>query len=156
MDKDALINGAYELFSIFEKPLKCTVHDDCPECGEYEATLGVLRREDLSVLDIGTSGYGPLPNMTPEAIAYFLPRLIELSLNNEKDADETPVLIRLIGLLADGLRNDRFKLLSGRQADCLLDVLLYIQSEYNDTVEYECWGDELNNAINNWKINNGA
>ncbi|KJU86302.1 hypothetical protein MBAV_001491 [Candidatus Magnetobacterium bavaricum] len=151
MNKETLIDRAYELFSMFEKPLKCTIHDDCPECDDHEETLRNLERGDLSGEDIGTVGYSPLPNMTTEALLYFLPRIIELSLDNENDADEGPVLIRLIGLLADAPSSDRFKLLPDEQSEYISDVLMYIKSNCNDIIEYEGWGDDLNNAINNWK-----
>ncbi|MBF0338428.1 MAG: hypothetical protein HQL05_11420 [Nitrospirae bacterium] len=132
---------------MFEKPLKCTTHDDCIECEDHENTLRNLKREYLSVEDIGTVGYSPLQNMTPQAIAYFLPRIIELALRNQKDTDKTPILVRLIVLLADDINKDRFKLLSNEQVDCILDVLLYIKSHYSDIVENECCSNELNNAI---------
>ncbi|MBF0606300.1 MAG: hypothetical protein SFH39_13985 [Candidatus Magnetobacterium sp. LHC-1] len=80
MDKNTLINKTYELFSEFGKPLRCTIHDDCLECDDHEAVLRGLDRETLAGSDFGTAGYTPLWNMTAEAIAYFLPRIIELAL----------------------------------------------------------------------------
>ncbi|MBF0339320.1 MAG: hypothetical protein HQL05_15990 [Nitrospirae bacterium] len=85
----------------------------------------------------------------------LLPRIIELALNNETDADNTPILIRFINLSADGPKADRFELLSDEQVACISDVLLYIKSHHSDIVECECWSDELNSAINNWHTNHG-
>ncbi|WP_040333629.1 hypothetical protein [Candidatus Magnetobacterium casense] len=155
MDKYTLINRAYELFSDFDEPLKYTIHYNCPECDDHEAVLRGLDRETLSGSDFGTAVYTPLWNMTAEAIAYFLPRIIELALNNETDADNTPILIRFINLSADGPKADRFELLSDEQVACISDVLLYIKSHHRDIVECECWSDELNSAINNWHTNHG-
>jgi hypothetical protein len=85
-----LIASIYSGFSCFKKPLHSTNYTHCPECAEYDELLNSVTRETLNVEEIGTVFWGPIAFLLPEAMAYYLPRLMELAIlgvrNKENDS----------------------------------------------------------------------
>ena len=83
MEKEALIKKAYEVFSGCAKPLRCTERADLEET-EFDDLLRPVSRRDLTMEQVGTTAWSPLPLMNAEALAYFMPRLIELAVTNAR------------------------------------------------------------------------
>jgi hypothetical protein len=86
MEKDELIERAYKVFSNFKKPTQCTKYNDF-ENAEFKALLLSATRRSLTIEQVGTVAWSPIPSMVPEALAYFMPRLIELAVTNAIDRD---------------------------------------------------------------------
>ena len=152
MKREHLIKQAYKSFSIFRKPDRCVLHDNsCLECRDHEKILKKTTRETLSPEIIGPVGYSPLPNMNPAAMAYFLQKLIELAVMKSNDWDGDPFLVRFINLVLEGPNNEQFSLLNKEQKKLILQTLDYLKSEYAEIIEYECWDEDLDEAIGNWR-----
>ena len=97
MGKESIIKKAYNSFSAFSKPERCTIHgDECLNRNDHNDTLDNITREALSIEKIGPVGWSPVTNMNSEAMAYYLPRLIEFALLNVDDRDGDPYSVRFI------------------------------------------------------------
>jgi hypothetical protein len=152
MENESIIKKAYNTFSVFSKPKYCTVRgDDCLDCSDHNDTLYHITRESLSIEMIGPVSWSPLSSLNSEAMAYFLPRLIEFSVCNVDDRDGDPYAVRFIHSVLKGPDHDQFILLNREQRKVLYNTLLFIKEKYADIVEFECWGEELKKAITRWK-----
>ena len=146
-----MIDSLYQAFSAFPKPDRCMMHDEsCPECIDHEQTLKMVDVRTLSISDIGPMGYSPISNLNPAALAYFLPRLMEFVLKNLKDCDGEPFMTRFISLIMAGPHQARFELLGQVHQGLILEVLTYIKTNHGETVEWEGWSSELDQAIQAW------
>ncbi len=151
MDRKRLIEKSYEIFSNFKQPNRYTIHDDwCFECKEFEETLNKIIRKKLTIKQIGRSSWSPIPNLNPEAMAYLMPRLIELAVENVNDFEGEPFISRFLFRVMDGPESDNHKLLSTRHKEIVLETLLFIRKHHSDVIEDECMEEELDTAIKNW------
>ncbi|MFH1885278.1 MAG: helix-turn-helix domain-containing protein [Pseudomonadota bacterium] len=150
--KEDLIHRAYGAFSGFKKPARCVIHgDDCPECRDHQQTLARASRETLSMEDLGPITFSPLPHMSPEALAYFLPRLAELAVKNQADVDREPFLTRFIALVHDGPEIDRFRLFGPEQRRVVADTLKFLREHYAGVIQREGWTTEWEEALGRWR-----
>jgi hypothetical protein len=151
MTKEELIRKAYQNFSVFKKPERCVRHDDdCPECRDHEQALKPLTRETLSMDNIGTVAWGPISNLNPKAMAYFLPGLIELAVSNANNRENDPYINQFIFTLLRGPEDDQFQLLEKPQINMVLEVLRFIKESHTETVSFEGYYQELESAIEIW------
>lgn len=153
MKQGEIIKKAYDLFGSFEKPLLFTLHgkdDNDPECRDHDENLRDTTCQTLTISQIGPVGYSPVPNFTSQAMAYFLPRLIEFAVRNESDSDGDPYIIRFINSMLGGPDSKQFELLNNEQREIVHKTLLYAKRKYFKVIENECWDDDLNIALNKW------
>lgn len=151
IDKDDLVENAFKAFSEFEKPEHCTNYEHCEECAEHDQTLIKKTKTNLSIEDVGTVCWGPVPFMTMQALMYFMPRLIELAVNKAFDKDRDPYFLQFINSFFDLPNSDRIHLFGKKQIEIMLKAFEYLEQEYYQLIEYHCWEDELKSAIKNWK-----
>lgn len=157
MKQEEIIDMAYELFSSFEMPLLLTrlcEDDNDPECNDHDNSLSDATCKTLSILQIGPVGYSPVPNFNSQAMAYFLPRLIEFAVRNVSDSDNDPFVIRFINSMLEGPDNKQFELLNGEQRQIVYRTLLYVKENYYKIIENECWADDLEVALYRWNEKN--
>ena len=107
MTKEALIQKAYDGFALFKKPRQCTTYTDFEE-GEFNALLLSSTRRSLTMEQVGTVCWSPISAMTPEALAYFMPRLIELAVTHAIDVDGDPFFCHFIHAFSEGPGSDKF------------------------------------------------
>jgi hypothetical protein len=147
-----LIESGYNIFGDFEKPIRCMIHDaDCPDCRDHEKTLKNATRKTLSINDLGTVAWDPVPNLNAHAMSYFLPRLIEFAVTRTIDCDGDPYMMRFINTVLGGPDCERFRLLGEEHKYLVFQVLLYLRAHYLAMVKDECWDQELDMAINRWR-----
>ena len=153
MNQEEIINRAYDLFGSFEKPLLITRRsedDNDPECRDHDNSLQDTTNSNLSILQIGPTGFSPVPSFTPQAMAYYLPRLIEFAVRNVRDSDNDPYVIRFINSMFEGPENKQFELLNDEQRQIVYQTLLYAKENYYQIIENECWSDDLEIALYKW------
>lgn len=151
MEKERLINESYKAFERFKQPARYTIHGDwCNECKEHEERLNKITRRLLTINQIGRSSWSPIPNLNPEAMAYFLPRLIELAVENVNDFEGDPFISRFLFWVMHGPETDAHKLLCKNHKQIVLKTLLFIRNHYSDVIEDECMDEELDIAIKKW------
>ena len=73
---ESFIKECFDVFDGYQKPEQCIDHQGDPEYKDYEDSLVGISRNQLTMNHIGHSGYGPLSALGPEAVAYYLPKLI--------------------------------------------------------------------------------
>jgi hypothetical protein len=141
MEKEELIKRAYETFSLFEKPDQCTKYTDFEDLEFNEMLLSTDRR-GLTAEQAGTSAWSPLPSMTPEAVAYFMPRLIELAVTNALDRDGEPFFCLFINSFSGVSNDDRFSLFRWEHRSIMADAFRFLCSNLREQLKIEGWLDE--------------
>ena len=150
MNKEELIEKVYRVFSVFEKPEKCTNYLDF-EDAEFNPILLSATRRSLNVEQVGTVGWGPLPCMNPEGLAFFMPRLIELAVNGIIDKDGDAFYFQFINAFFDGAKNKRFRLFRKDQREAMADTFEFLCHNYKEQLADEGWLDETLSAITEWR-----
>lgn len=89
--------------------------------------------------------------MNAYAMAYFLPRLIELAVAKTIDPDGDPYMMRFINMVLSGPDGKRFRLLGEEHKYSIFQTLLFFKVHYLKIIEEDCWDRELDMAINRWK-----
>ena len=149
MEKEELIKKAYDVFSIYDKPQQCTKHTDF-EDAEHNAILLSVTRRHLNIEQLGTVAWSPIPSMTPAALAYFMPRLIELAVTKAMDRDGDPFFCYFINSFYKGPNDERFELFRPEQQTVMADTFDFLCQNYHELLRVLGWFDEARQAIKNW------
>ena len=149
MTQKALIQQAYDAFALFEKPKQCTTYTDFEE-GEFNAVLLSSTQRSLTMEQIGTVCWSPISAMTPEALAYFMPRLIELAVTHAVDSDGEPFFCHYINAFSDGPENEKFGLFEQAQRRVMADTFNFLVDTYREEMRREGWLDEARRAAESW------
>ena len=146
---DKFIDDTYLLFKLFEKPKYSTDIHHCEECREHNNEIANINRRELSLKQIGDECWGISSFLTPEAMAYYLPRFIELAVSFQKENGSPYMCLFLnqIGLHSD---SEQFSLLSIKQRQAVRDSLIILKTKYLHVLAEHCWDDEIDNAICQW------
>jgi hypothetical protein len=146
---EALIEKAYRVFSDFEKPKQCTNYLDF-EDAEFNLVLLSATRRSLDVEQLGTVGWGAIPCMNPEALAFFMPRLIELAVNGAIDKDGDAFYCQFINAFYVGAKNNKFRLFRKDQREAMADTFEFLYQNYKEQLTDEGWLDEALKATIEW------
>jgi hypothetical protein len=149
VNKEELIEKVYRVFSVFEKPEQCTNYLDF-EDAEYNPVLLAATRRSLDVEQVGTVGWGAIPCMNPEALAFFMPRLIELAVNGTTDKDGDAFYCQFINAFYDGAKTKRFRLFGKDQREAMADTFEFLCHNYREQLADEGWLYETQKAIIEW------
>jgi hypothetical protein len=107
---------AAEAFACFTKPATYIQADLYgPERDDYEQMLGGKAREELVAADFGTVAWGPLCCLAPPAMAYLLPRLMEIAASDATDCIGDLFMMRFINRFSAGPADFAFSLLGTTQ-----------------------------------------
>lgn len=145
------VNDLSRVFASFAKPgtyVASELYE--PERAEYEEMLGGKQRELILASDFGSVGWGPLPHLTPEAMAYLLPRLMELAASEARDSAGELFMMRFINAISSGPSNWQYGLLNPDQRAAVASFLSQLAIVYGALIEQECWDDVLKQAIQRW------
>jgi hypothetical protein len=149
MKRKELIEKAYSAFSKFRKPERCTVYADV-EDSEFNTTLLSATRRGLTVEQVGTVAWSPVHSMTPEALAYFMPRLIELAVIKAIDRDGDPFFCFFTNSFHKYTIGGRFRLFGPDQKSVMADTFSFLSQNYDDQLKSEGWLEMAQQAVNNW------
>lgn len=150
MNREEIIAQAYKAFGEFDKPIHSTNYQHCEECNEYDELLRDVKRANLSVEQIGTVCWGPVAFLLPEAMAYYMPRFIELAVENADNKENDPYIVQFINQIGLNRNRESFSLFREIHVSLVFQALTYINENYREIVEYECWEDELDKSIIEW------
>ena len=153
MTPQQLSARAYEDFASFQKPEHSTNHLCCPECAEYDELLANVEAKELTIEQIGSVFWGPVPSLTPEAMGYFMPRLIELAASGAINRDrDGPYYNQFINNVSAGPVGQQFALFSVSQRLAVFSALTFIKENYYEGVLEHCWENNLESAIAHWAV----
>ena len=124
-ERKAVIARAWEAFAGFARPARLFAHADFEE-GGLEEMLAKTRREDLSAEQLGTAAWGPLPLFSPEALAHFAPRIIELALSGAIDPEGEPLYLLLVSSFRQGPEGPRFRLFGPAQQKAVAEAFAFL------------------------------
>ncbi len=146
MKREKLIEKAYSVFSKFKKPAQCSNQAGF-EDAEFNAMMPSVSRRDLSMKQIGTVAWGPMPSMTPEALAYFMPRFIELAVSNAIDIAGDPFFCYFVNSFHEDTGNERFKLFESAPRKIMAETFRFLCDNCQGTLEMEGCLMRLNMAL---------
>jgi hypothetical protein len=152
MTQEELISLAYEKFSGFKKPAHSTNFKCCWECEEYDDMLREVCRHELTIEQIGTVCWGPIAFLLPEAMAYYMPRIIEFAVLKVENKDRDPFITQFINQFSCGLNYDGCSLFGEDHIKVVGETFKYINENYREIVEDHIWEDLLDQALQNWWI----
>ncbi|MFO6421978.1 hypothetical protein [Motilimonas sp. KMU-193] len=150
---DKFIKQGYELFSCYEKPEQCIDHQGDFEYLEYEKSLTGVMLDDLEMNHLGHICWGPLSALGAEAIAYYMPKLIEFALLGLNDKADEPFFNLFTLVIGDPVDHERFSLLGYEQRNYIYRTFLLLKGlNFRDEhLVYGCYDDYFDEAIENWK-----
>ena len=152
MEAETLIELAYREFSCFEKPEHSTNYNHCLECAEYAELLYNVSRENLSIQQIGTELWGPVAFLVPEALAYYLPRLIELAIRDVKNKHGESFTCQFLNQIGTSSQNDkRFSCLNRNHKEMVYRCFEFLRDNQGKKIEEEFCDDWLYAALENWR-----
>ena len=152
MKSTFLLSDAIRAFACFGQP-STYIDEDLYETerDEYEQMLGGKPRALLVATDFGTVSWGPLCQLTPAAMAYLLPRLMELAASDARDKSGELFMMRFINRFSDGPSGTEFSLLDINHRAVVAAYLEHLSSEHGELVKQEFWEDVLADGIRNWR-----
>jgi len=149
--REALIESIYQTFEDFALPFSATNHPGCCECDGYAEELAGVQRQDLTMLHIGTVCWGPIPFLTPAAMAYYFPRLAEFAILNAENKEGDPFRFQFLGALRDA-KAKQFTLFEGKHRLAVLEVLTFLEKERTLASDDDDTGlDTLDSVVTSWK-----
>ncbi|MDG9667785.1 hypothetical protein ONV78_08585 [Hahella sp. CR1] len=144
------VEDTYNLFESFEKPDLATNIHHCDECRDHNDEVNRADRRDLSPEQVGTVCWGISSFLTPQAMGYYIPRLIELAVTGRNDKDGDPYMCLFLNQIGLNSGSEQFSLFSNEQRLAVRDSLEILKSNYLEILEEHCWEDEIDNAIIQW------
>ncbi|HKI48902.1 MAG TPA: hypothetical protein VKA69_06225, partial [Desulfobacteria bacterium] len=141
---------AYSAFSAFMRPEQSTNYLDF-EDAEFNRTLLSATRQSLTIEQLGTVGWGPISLMNPEALAYFMPRLIKLAVSGAMGRDGDPFFCHFINAFHKDPDNERFRLFGTDQKGAMADTFEFLCQHYQEQLEFEGWLFEAQQGAIEWR-----
>ena len=150
MTKSKIISNLYSTFALRIRPDHFTKFDHCPECAEHDESLRSLGLNEIGPIQVGHSGYGPISFLTAEALAYCMPRFLEMVLMDENNDQGDDFIGDFIWHLAPTEDFDRFSGYTNKERTAVLDTLDYIYESMHGVVKRNSVERELEDAILYW------
>lgn len=107
-----------------------TNYEHCLKCAEHNETMSNVDLTSLTGQEIGCIGWEPLSFLTAEALANFMPRLLEPALEGERDKHDEPVLFHMIFCLTPSTDFDRFMEYDKGKIGAVLGALEFARKEH--------------------------
>ena len=146
--KEELSRVGYKVFSDYKRPKHLTDHTHCEECADHDLALQNIDLMEFGPDQAGHIAWSPLPFMTASALGYFMPRLIEMALENSPNRDGDPFITDFIRLVSKD--DPRFALYTNEQKSTIYYTLQYISTHFMNIIEQEEYSVELLSAISAW------
>ena len=119
---------------------------------EYDDDLQHVTRESLSMENIGTVLWGPIAFLLPEAMAYYLPRLIEFAVLGAKNKHGDSFISQFLNQIGlSGGRSEQFVRLDDRHRRVVLECLQFIREHWYDEIENKCCERWLEDSLLAWR-----
>lgn len=147
----ALIAEIHRAFGSFAQPSLYIIDDLYePERLDYEEMLGGKPREEIEAIDFGLVSWSPMTYLSPQAVGYLLPRLVELAEDGSTDRDGDLFLMRFILYISLGPSCELFSLFTLEQRSLIAAYLQHVKRHHIQIVADACRDDTLEEAIQAW------
>ena len=105
----------------------------------------------LEATAMGTAGWSPLSFLTEEGLLYYMPRLLELSLNLDKNEYGESFLSLFVFHLVPTDDYDRFTHFNHQQCQAILETLRFTLSQHRELLVEELIQEDIEGAIEYWQ-----
>ena len=146
-----IINRNYEAFADIPRPPQFTDFEHCDECFEHNETMQKAGLRTLEATAMGTAGWSPLSFLTEQGLSYYMPRLLELALNLDKNEHDESFLSHFLFHLVPTEDYDRFANYSHEQCKTILESLRFALSRHRDQIVEEFIQEDIEAAIEYWQ-----
>ena len=96
---------------------------------------------------VGHIGYGLLNALGPEALAYYLPRLVEFAVRGINDKSHHPFMLYFTMVFGELAESERCVLLGHEQREIMLRVFMVLKGLYYHIFKEHCYDEDLDGAI---------
>lgn len=148
---DETIKALYEEFSVYERPEHFTDYKHCDECEEHNNTMKSASLDTLCSEHLGCIGYAPFSFLTEHALAYYLPRIIELASIGELNIHGEPFVLQVVLQLYPTNNYDRFTRYTKSQCHAVYEALCYTNATQYDVLREYHYDSDMEAAIQYWK-----
>ena len=148
MELEQLLQQIHQAFASVRLPRKRVAPHHCVECDDVVAFLQGRTRESLDRDEVGIFGNTTIHLISPQAIQYYFPQILEKALSPE----ESDFLMDILYFLGSESSHtaSQVSLFTKEQRQAVLNFLQFIKSNrYPDVVNY-LFADELERAIKIW------
>ncbi len=156
MELEQLLQKLHQAFSSVALPRERVAPHYCDECDGIVTFLQGRDRARLSQTDLNVFGEGRMHLITPEAIQYYFPQIIEKALSPDGSDLLKDIVYYLdfystrSGSQVALYSSSQFVLFTEDQQQAMLDFLTFIKADRSSDVVEHMLEDELENAIRNW------
>lgn len=140
---------AKELFNI-PKPVHFTRYQHCCECAEHDATLLAYDVDTIGLAQLGHPSWDPLCFASVEALLYYMPALIRLTLETMDTPQEQYLPQLLFHLIRDGKDNDVVRACNPEQRGFVARFLEYVIDTYSTALDQSLYSDDMLTAYEIW------
>jgi hypothetical protein len=143
-----VLEDLYREFAVIERPEQFTNFEHCEECFEHNETMKSAGLETLTASHLGTAGWNPISFLTAQGFAYFMPRLMELLLQEAEFKCGDPFSDSMLFHLSVPADHGRFLSYMPGQCQAILEALKY----YNHHLAHDRYSKEsIDMAIRYWQ-----
>ena len=146
-----IIKRNYQVFADIPRPDHFTSFEHCDECFEHDETMQKAGLRTLEAKAMGTAGWSPLSFLTEDGLSYYMPRLLELSLNLDKNESGELFLSLFVFHLVPTEDYDRFARFNHQQCNAVLESLRFALSQHRELIVEELIQEDIEAAIDYWQ-----
>lgn len=114
------------------KPEHFMDHAHCPECEEHDELLRTRDRSSLKIDDVGNIGWQPISSCSPQGMAYYMPALARLALDEPTYNYGWYGDTLQIHLSHNGVDNDFLRYCTEVQRRAVSNLLWYLSTARQD------------------------
>lgn len=145
------IQQAKQLFQM-PKPAHFTNYRHCCECAEHDTTLLAYDVDSISLQQLGNPAWDPLCFVSPEGFLYYLPALLQITLDTMDKPQERYFDQLLFHLIRDGKDHDLVRACSPKQRAFIATFLEYVIEQYSAELDECTYSDDMLKAYEIWRV----
>lgn len=138
------------------KPEHFMNHTHCPECGEHDELLRTRDRGTLKIEDVGNIGWQPISSCTPEGMAYYVPALARLALDEPTYNYGWYGDTLHIHLSCQGKDNKFLRYCNVQQRSAIAGLLRHLSAAFDNCDERLTEAGEFEQCAADWDQSNDA
>jgi hypothetical protein len=130
------------------RPTHFTDFKHCPECLGHDITLNRFSPDTITIKELGSIASDPMCFATVEAIRYYLPAMIRLSIET---LDTVEYIDQLFFHLSYDGKNNKLRFEATKvQEEFIQDFLAWLFTEYTEHLDNHCILDAALSASEVW------
>lgn len=149
-----ILNEIVAAFGKVERPEHFTNYKHCEECAEHDELLRNRDCQTLNVSDVGNPGWDPICFCSAEGIAYFMPALARIALEQPINEYGWYGSQLIFHLWSGGEYNAFFNYCNAQQRKAIVSLVEYFVESRTTLAEFDA--DEIFQVIELWGAKHSA